>query len=223
VDTSIRPLPHVLLVQERAGSVIEQLLRGMPAPLRRCASARTAIDCATTQPLSCVVTTLTLPDMSAKAMISALRRVAPGVAIIVLVDNPVVGEAAGVMKAGAHAVIDSRLIGTGLFHLLMQKAFRDQQQLERLTHAMAPVAMPATVPATRTQTRKRLATLTSRELQVLGLVTHGHANKAIAKQLGVSQRTVEIHRAHVMAKMHAASLAELVRMVLGADAATQNS
>ena len=58
---------------------------------------------------------------------------------------------------------------------------------------------------------------------MLELVTLGKANKVMAHELGVSQRTVEIHRAHVMEKMGAGSLAELVRMVLDAGEATQKS
>ncbi|MCW5573137.1 MAG: hypothetical protein KIT37_08910, partial [Steroidobacteraceae bacterium] len=66
----------------------------------------------------------------------------------------------------------------------------------------------------RQGTRGRLATLTPRERDVLDLVVVGKANKVIAADLGLSQRTVEIHRARVMEKMDAASLAQLVRMVL---------
>ena len=60
--------------------------------------------------------------------------------------------------------------------------------------------------------------LTSREQQVMDLVVEGNSNKEIAAQLGLSPRTVEIHRARVMSKMSAASLPDLVRMVLGARA-----
>ena len=61
------------------------------------------------------------------------------------------------------------------------------------------------------------ASLSPREREVLELVTQGKANKMVAGDLGVSQRTVEIHRAHVMQKMEAGSLAELVRMMMAVN------
>ena len=66
----------------------------------------------------------------------------------------------------------------------------------------------------REEVEKRIAKLTPREKQVLDLVVQGKANKVIAGDLEVSQRTVEIHRARVMEKMKARSLAQLVRMVM---------
>jgi two-component system response regulator FixJ len=66
---------------------------------------------------------------------------------------------------------------------------------------------------------KRLDSLTSREREVLELLMIGHLNKAIAHRLGISTRTVETHRAHLMQKMRARSLTELVRIAMQAGAA----
>jgi FixJ family two-component response regulator len=66
----------------------------------------------------------------------------------------------------------------------------------------------------RSLIREHHETLTPREREVLALVTSGKANKVMAADLGLSQRTIEIHRARVMEKMGASSLAHLVRMVL---------
>jgi diguanylate cyclase (GGDEF)-like protein len=69
----------------------------------------------------------------------------------------------------------------------------------------------------RADIEQKLASLTPREREVLGILVEGKANKLIAYLLGASTRTIENHRAKIMAKMHAASLPDLVRMVLGAD------
>jgi RNA polymerase sigma factor (sigma-70 family) len=64
------------------------------------------------------------------------------------------------------------------------------------------------------QIQERLANLTPREHEVMEMVTDGKSNKEIANALGVSAKTIEAHRARVMEKMQAGSLAELVRMAL---------
>jgi len=110
----------------------------------------------------------------------------------------------------------------GAFDFL-QKPFRDQELLERVQRALARDAQSRAGMAAHAQIRARLETLTPRETEVMQLVTRGMANKVIGAELGVSQRTVEIHRAHVMEKMRANSLAELVRMVLDAGESTHNS
>jgi two-component system response regulator FixJ len=65
--------------------------------------------------------------------------------------------------------------------------------------------------------RDRLSLLTSRERTVLDILVKGRSNKVAAYELGISPRTVEIHRAHIMDKLHASSLSDLVRIVLVAD------
>lgn len=104
-------------------------------------------------------------------------------------------------------------IQKGAFDFI-EKPFRDQELLERIEKAMALDAEKREHEEALAGTRERLSRLTPREREVLDLVVTGKANKMIAHQLGVSQRTVEIHRARVMEKMEARSLAELVRMHL---------
>ena len=71
---------------------------------------------------------------------------------------------------------------------------------------------PNTASADESEIQLRLQKLTPRERQVLELVTNGLSNKGVARELDISERTVEIHRAHVMEKMEAKSLANLVKM-----------
>src|SRR5262249_35485345 len=101
----------------------------------------------------------------------------------------------------------------GAFDFL-QKPFRDQDLLDRIQRAIAKDATLRTSLGEHARIRAHLESLTAREREVLDLLTQGKQNKAIAQDLGVSPRTVEIHRARVMEKMNAQSIAELVRMML---------
>ncbi len=100
----------------------------------------------------------------------------------------------------------------------IQKPFDDEALVEKVTDALSASAHRHEEELERNDIRRRVGSLTAREHQVMTQVVRGKANKVIASDLGVSQRTVEIHRSRVMEKMQAASLAQLVRMVLVAEA-----
>ena len=99
-------------------------------------------------------------------------------------------------------------------HDFVQKPFHDQELLDRIQAALsARRDMQDEVELKRT-IQQRFSTLTPRETEVMAAVAKGHANKVIAMDLELSQRTVEIHRARVMEKMQVRSLAELVKLAV---------
>ncbi len=100
----------------------------------------------------------------------------------------------------------------------IQKPFDDLELLSKVKQALASSEQRFAEETERLEICRRTASLTAREREVMSQVVKGKANKVIASDLGVSQRTVEIHRARVMEKMQAASLAQLVRMVLISEA-----
>ena len=104
----------VLCVQQRDDAEIRRLVLALQAPVSSCASGGEALQVARARPLACVIVPLVMSDMPARALIEALRKVAPGLAVIVVVDNPAVSEAVTVMRSGAHAVVDSGILSSGL-------------------------------------------------------------------------------------------------------------
>ena len=110
--------PTVLCVEQRQDAEIRRLLLALQAVVRFCKTGAEALAVARMQPLACIIAPLEMPDMSARALIDTLRTAAPGLALIVIVDNPAVSEAVTVMRAGAHAVVDGRNLNSGLLQQL---------------------------------------------------------------------------------------------------------
>jgi FixJ family two-component response regulator len=148
----------------------------------------------------CLLLDVRMPGMSGLDLQQELNRRGATIPVIFITGHGDVPMAVAAMQCGAFD--------------FLQKPFRDQDLLDRVQRAMARDAESRGRLAARAEIKARLATLTPRESEVMRLVTSGKANKVVGAELGVSQRTVEIHRAHVMEKMRAGSLAELVRMAL---------
>ena len=99
----------------------------------------------------------------------------------------------------------------------VQKPFSEQALLDRIHQALDRDAKSRALLKRQEEIVTRFASLTPREREVMMLVIGGKANKVIASELGVSERTVEIHRARVMHKTGAESLPHLVRLALQAE------
>jgi len=147
---------------------------------------------------SCLVADVRMPGMSGIDLQDELNRQASTIPILFITGHGDVPMAVDAMKSGALDFI--------------QKPFRDQDLLDRIHQALERDEQRRDDNREVAEIRTRVARLTGRETEVMQRVVMGQANKVIALDLGVSQRTVEIHRARVMQKMGARSLAELVRM-----------
>jgi FixJ family two-component response regulator len=151
----------------------------------------------------CLLLDVRMPGMSGLELQAYLAREDYRLPVIIITGHGDVTMAVKAMQAGALDFIE--------------KPFHDQDLLDSIRRALA-VDSQARAHRTRyADLVARLETLTPREHEVMALVTAGHSNREIAAALGVSGKTVEAHRARVMEKMQAPSLAELVRMALQLD------
>jgi FixJ family two-component response regulator len=151
----------------------------------------------------CLLLDVRMPGMSGLELQEYLRVNQIAIPVIIITGHGDVPMAVRAMKAGA---VD-----------FIEKPFNDELLLESIRHAMALDAKQRDMQSQRAEIATRLARLTPREHEVMVMVTNGRANKEIATSLGVSSKTVEAHRARVMEKMEADSLAELVRMAINAN------
>ncbi|MFO1351252.1 MAG: LuxR C-terminal-related transcriptional regulator [Gammaproteobacteria bacterium] len=141
-----------------------------------------------------------MPGMSGLELVERLRERKLSLPIIFITGHGDIPMAVAAMKMGA---ID-----------FIPKPFRDQDLLDRIQQALQQDAERRGVLAEREAIRSRLQDLTPREREVLDKLLEGKANKVIALELELSPRTVELHRARIMDKMGARSLAALVQQVL---------
>jgi len=148
--------------------------------------------------VSCLIADIRMPGMSGLELQEELNSRHVSIPIIFITGHGDVPMAVSAMKAGA---MD-----------FLPKPYRDQELLDRVNSALALAREGFQEHQHEIEVRARLETLTPREAEVMAMVVQGCANKVIAMDLGVSQRTVELHRARVMQKMAARSLAELVRL-----------
>jgi FixJ family two-component response regulator len=98
------------------------------------------------------------------------------------------------------------------------KPYQEQHLLDAVNEALRCDALARAAPLNGSGLTERLQMLTSREREVLDLALKGHSCKMIARELGISHRTVELHRSHLLEKLGVASVTELLRLKLGNDA-----
>ena len=148
----------------------------------------------------CLVLDIRMPEMSGLELQVELNRRSLHIPVIIVSGHGDVPMAVDAMKKGAFDFV--------------QKPFRDQDLLDRVNRALQADAAVRQESAGKDEVLRRWSTLTPREKEVMALIVEGKANKVIAMDLTLSERTVEIHRARVMEKMTARSVAHLVKMSL---------
>jgi Response regulator len=148
----------------------------------------------------CLVLDVRMPEMSGLEVQQHLNRTGSMLPVILITGHGDIPMAVQAMKDGAYD--------------FLQKPFRDQDLIDRINGALKQDAENRATLEKHADLKRRYESLTPREREVMALVVDGKANKVIAIDLGLSERTVEIHRANVMEKMGARSVAHLVKMHL---------
>ena len=201
VDT--RREPPIVYVVDDDPSILEWItavVESIQLPVRSFSSAHDLLDAFTPERSGCVVTDLRMPRMSGLELQERLNELGSVCPVILISGHGEVSAAVRAMKAGA---ID-----------FLEKPFSAQELIDRINRAIALSASRARERSTRLAVRGRFARLTEREREALRGIVDGKANKVMAVELGIAEKTVEDRRARVMRKMEANSVAELTRMVI---------
>lgn len=199
--------PVVLVVDDEAGmrSALMRLLTGHGLGVELYDSGPALLAQARLDRPGCLLLDVRMPDMDGLAVQAELNRrgvVLPTVFLTGAADVPV---AVAAMRAGAADFIEKPFENELLLARVQQVIARHAQRMAELKEQLEIV--------------RRMGSLTPREREVMGLVVTGLTSKEIARKLGASPRTIEIHRTKVMEKMQADTLADLVRMYLQAPTA----
>jgi two-component system response regulator FixJ len=150
----------------------------------------------------CIVSDVRMPGIDGLELLRRLNQKGSRLPVVVMTGHADVALAVAAMKEGAVDFIEKPFSDEVLLAAIQVAFDREKKTVSSDTHVA--------------EVRKRLTSLTVREKEVLDGLLAGHPNKTIAYDLGISPRTIEVHRANVMTKMVASSLSELVRMVISA-------
>jgi len=202
-------LPVISVVDDDAAarSSLRLLLKSLGLAATAYNSAAEFLASYDPQQPGCLLLDIRMPGMSGLELQEELNRRGTILPVIFITGHADVPMAVEAMQHGAFDFV--------------QKPFRDQELLDRVQRAIAKDRLIRDQLRCQDSIRQRLESLTPREHDVLDLVTTGAPNKIVAYKLGISPRTVEIHRARVMEKMNADSLAQLVHMTLDVGARSE--
>jgi len=195
-------IPTVFIVDDDTGvrSSLRILLKSVGLTAAALASAQEFLDSYHPAQPGCLVLDIRMPGMSGLELQQALNMRGAALPVIFISGHADVPMAVEAMRQGAFD--------------FLQKPFRDQELIDRVQRALAWDQSNRDALKEHERIRARLESLTPREREVLDLMTRGKPNKVMAGDLGLSSRTVEIHRAHVMEKMGTSSVAQLVRLMM---------
>lgn len=194
------PAARVIVVDDDPSvrTSLARLVKTAGYEVEALASAREFLARPPADPPACLVLDVRLPGLTGLELQGLLATTGRRPAIVFITGHPDVPASVSAMKGGA---VD-----------FLTKPVRAQELLDAIARGVAQSAHIRREQADADELRSRIATLTPREAEVFALVVTGMLNKQIAGQLGIGEKTVKVHRAQVMRKMSAGSLAALVQL-----------
>jgi two-component system, LuxR family, response regulator FixJ len=194
------PITYVAEDDESLRSLLRALVHSIGLACETFPSANRFLEHYDPRQPGCLVLDIFMPGMSGLELQDELNRRGAMIPVIFITGHADVASAVAAVRHGA-------------FNYL-QKPFRNSELIENVRNAIEYDRRNRQMLAQQDAIRERIATLTPREHEVLELIVRGLASKVMAHEMGVSKRTVELHRSRVMGKMGANSVAQLVRMFM---------
>jgi len=196
-------LVYVIDDDEAVRDSMGMLLESADLPHRCFDDALSFLDEHDNSQRGCLVLDIRMPGMTGIDLQKELTEAGSSLPIIFITGHGDVPMAVEAMRRGAFD--------------FLRKPINEENFLERIANALDRETGDWQQKIDRQQAQQRIATLSEREQEVFRLVAEGYANKAVAAELGISERTVEVHRSQAMKKLGAKTLAQLVRMHLQSE------
>jgi two-component system response regulator FixJ len=194
---TVKALVHIVDDDPAIRDSVELLLSTVDIETASYASAQAFLETSDTMRPGCILLDLRMPDMSGLELQTLCAERPHRKPIIFLTGYADVEVSVRAMRQGADE--------------FLMKPVNDERLLQAVRNAVEKNRMEQVADNQRATSRARYDLLSERERQVLARIAAGDSNRQVARELGISPKTVELHRANVMQKMHAGSLAELVR------------
>jgi len=195
--TELEPTIYVVDDDPSVRDSTELMLKSVGFNVKTFGSAQDFLKVNLREDLGCLVLDVRMPGMSGLELQEKLVSAKTPLPVIFITGHGTVPMSVRAMKAGA---VD-----------FLQKPFEEQDLLDAINRALARQREKKSKRDQAEELQRRLKALTPREYEVFSLLATGMANKEIAYELGASERTIKAHRARIMEKMNAGSLADLVR------------
>jgi FixJ family two-component response regulator len=194
------PIVYIVEDDEALRSLVRALAQSIGVAARAFPSAQKFLEHYDPRQPGCLVLDIFMPGMSGLELQDELNRRGAVIPVIFITGHGDVASAVAAVRHGAFNYLQKPFSNAELIASVRQALELDRRNRQMLAHQDA--------------IRDRLASLTPREREVLELIVRGLASKVMAEEMGLSTRTVELHRSRVMGKMGASSIAQLVRMFM---------